>query len=187
MIDQRVALPARGKLTDWKSGLRKVLWSSTKRKCKVLHLGRNKPRHLYTPGTNWLESNCEGNNLGVLLINKLPMSQQCTFRAKKANSMLGCIRKSLSSRLRDSPVLSTGEAITRVLWPARVSAVQDRGELTVLSPVKGHKDLKRLEHLSYEERLQELPLFKRRFKSILSMCINSWWKTRKKRESGSFQ
>lgn len=61
----------------------------SKGKMQVLHLGKNKPRHHYTLGTDWLESNSTGKHLEVLLDTKLTMSQQCTFEAKKANRKEG--------------------------------------------------------------------------------------------------
>ena len=65
-------------------------------KCKVLHLGRSKPRHQYTLGADQLESSFAGKNVGFLVDNKLTVSQQCTLVAEKANGILGCIRKSVS-------------------------------------------------------------------------------------------
>ena len=40
-------------------------------------------------------------NLGVLVDNKVTMSQQCALGAKKANGFLGCIRRSVGSRARE--------------------------------------------------------------------------------------
>jgi len=70
-------------------------------KCRVLHLGRNNPMDQYRCGADLLENSCVERDLGVLVDDRLTMSQQCALAAKKANDMLGCIRRSVASRSRD--------------------------------------------------------------------------------------
>ena len=72
-----------------------------KSKCRVLSLGRNNRMHQYMLGDNLLKCNYTGKDPGVLVDNRLAMSQECALEAKKAKSILGCIKKSVASRPRE--------------------------------------------------------------------------------------
>ncbi|KAK4829225.1 hypothetical protein QYF61_002490 [Mycteria americana] len=66
-----------------------------------LHLQRNNPMQEYMLGATQLESSLAEKDLGVLVDIKLKMRQQCALAAKNVNSILGCIRRSVASRLSE--------------------------------------------------------------------------------------
>jgi len=117
--------------------------------------------HQYSLGDDLLESSSSGRDVAVLGDYKLTMSQQCALVAKKANGILGCIKKSVDSRSRKVLPLYSALLRPQLQYCVQFRAPQFMKDEELLERVqrRSMRMIRGLEHLSYEERLRELGLF----------------------------
>lgn len=124
----------------------------------VMHLGLGNSKRENRLGSKWTASIPKEKNLGLLVDEKMNLSQQCVLVAQKAKCILGCIKRRMTSRARQeishstlplwghtsSTVLTSGTLSTSMKWSCCV------GSEEAMRMTRG------LGYLSYEERLREM-------------------------------
>ncbi|PKU40960.1 hypothetical protein llap_8746 [Limosa lapponica baueri] len=93
----------------------------------------------------------------MLVDEKLNVSQQYVLAAQKTNSILGCIKRSEASRMREV-ILPLYSTLVRphLEYSVQLWSPQHRKDTNLLEQAqqKATKMIRGLEHLSYEDRLR---------------------------------
>ena len=131
-------------------------------KCKVMHIGHRNPESAYNLKGTPLESTASERDLGVTITSDLKFSKQCIEAEKKAQRMLGYIKRQFGYRNKEI-VLCLYNSLVR---PHLEYAVQFwspslRKDITRLERVQARatKLIPSIRHKRYEDRLAELDLF----------------------------
>ena len=70
-------------------------------KCVVMHFGNKNKQYDYEMGGSKLKNSTAERDLGVIIASDGKVSEQCLVAAKKANSVLGMIKRNIKSRSRE--------------------------------------------------------------------------------------
>ncbi|RMC13043.1 hypothetical protein DUI87_10573 [Hirundo rustica rustica] len=150
-----------------------ILMRFNNAKCEVLHLVWGSPKNNFRLGREWKETSPGEKDLGLLVDEKLDMTQQCVLAVKKAVCILGCTKNSVA-RASKEIILSLYSALVR---PHLEYCVQDwepehKKDVDVLEQVQEGviKLTTGLDFTSYEDRLRVMGQFsleKRRLRGYL--------------------
>ena len=142
-------------------------------KCKVMHVGQRNDKAKYELLGKELDICTEEKDLGVIITNDLKPSKQCTHVEKKAQKILGYIKRQFTTR-KEETILTLYNALVR---PHLEYAVQFwspslRKDIEKLEKVQARatKLMPSIRHISYDRRLARLNLFsleKRRLRGQL--------------------
>ena len=132
------------------------------KKCHVLHLGRKNLRHLYHINGALLTPVNEEKDLGVIISKDLKAEKHILECVKKANKLLGMIKRTFSFMNKDMLVQLIKTFIRPHLeYGQQASSPYLKKDIKLLEDVqrRATKLLRSIDDLSYTERLKHLNLY----------------------------
>ena len=131
------------------------------KKCKCLHIGHNNTCHKYKMNGAKLDHVDEEKDLGVLIDDQLKFHRQTASAVKKANRVLGLVKKTFAVLdMQTLPLLYTSLVRGHLEYGNIIWGPFFRGDILAVERVqrRATKLVSELKHLPYEERLRALGL-----------------------------
>ena len=146
------------KIHEWS-----VLWQLpfNELKCKVLHVGRNNPDHIYMINNHQLEVSEAEKDLGLIVDKSLKFHEHVASVVKKANQILGMIKKTYITRDANTIKLLYTSLVRphleycNVIWGPHY--IEDKRKVESIQR-RATKCIRGLHDMPYEERLRTLKL-----------------------------
>ncbi|KAJ7396968.1 hypothetical protein BTVI_139725 [Pitangus sulphuratus] len=130
-----------------------------KAKCKVLHPTQGNHQYQYRLVNKWIETSLAEKKVGILLDEKFGMSWQYALATQIATHILGCTKRSMTSRSEEVILLLyCAETLPGVLHPAPECQHKKDMDMFLWVQRRAVKMIGGLEHLFSEERLRKSPL-----------------------------
>ena len=146
-------------------------------KCKVMHIGFRNRKIKYELFGREIES-CEmERDLGVVITNDMKSSRQCIEAEKKAQKLLGYIKRQFSSRKKET-ILTLYKALVRLHLEYAVQfwAPSLRKDIERLESVQARatKLISDIRGIGYERRLEQLNLFSLEARRLRGQLIETF-------------
>ena len=133
-------------------------------KCKAMHIsrrGKEEQRMVYKMNGTEIECVTSEKDIGIIIDRNLSFDKHITTTAKKANKIMGVIRRSYSHLDETNfKFLFRGLVRPHLEYAQAVWQPHKKGQIRTLESVqrRATKQIPSLRHLSYEERLKQLKL-----------------------------
>ena len=130
-------------------------------KCVVIHMGNKNKKCLYELGGQKLKSVEQERDLGIIVHSNGKMSEQCTMSAKKANQILGMIKRNM--KWKDKNIITKLYKVLvrpKLEYCVQAWCPQLKKDQEVLEKVqrRATKMIEGFRYKTYEERLHETGL-----------------------------